>query len=444
MKVSSVETPLRVGFSVANLFSPAKCDETRPGCLNCATVARACSYRDNTGGNDALSRASSSGTEKLRIEEEGSKHSSCSPSTLPSATPLPYHVHPARHTPSGPPPPTTAVPLQGKPYGTEADFRSLPPYPPLHPAEPEGDGAHVNMVHMELFHHFQTSTYGFFLPEQPVSRLVRELAVRHAVTSPFLMHQILAFAARHRGSEAGEGHGHGRGRFYRRLAAELQTQAISLFGRVDLQGATTAVHVSIFLFSSFLGIHDLCDALSLRPAGGFPEFMERYLAYVHLHRGVHKVIVGSWDNLRESELRPVLDAGEEMWWATGTGHECDDIRTRIQAAEGLSAEHKEACCQSIRHLQWVFAARPRIETRMNALLAWVPMLQEGFVQLLEARRSEALCVLAYYFLLLHFCRDVWFVCDSGAYLLRLLDEYLGPEWNGWMVRPKELLEEAGG
>lgn len=442
MKVRNVD-PLSIN-PVANCLSIGKCDETRPKCLNCATVDRKCSYKDKGGGNDAASRASSSGPEKLRVEVEGSTHSSHSPSALPDPTPLSHQAPPAC-SPDGP---STASrgPSQGEPHRTQEHYQSRPfPYHPHRAPDLEQDEPHVNMVHMDLLHHFLTSTYGFVNPEQPISGLVKEVAVRHAVSSPFLMHQLLAFSARHRSSlsrRAADDEGRSE-RFFRHLAARLQTRAISLFGTVDLNSVTPAERVSIFLFSSFLGFQDLCDALSLR-AGRFDEFMERYLAYAHLHRGMHKVITGSWEMLRESELRPVLDAGKEMFRASGTGHECDDLRQRIDAAEGLGDGDKEACRNAIRHLQWVFDARPEIRSRLNVLLAWVPMVPDGFVRLLEAGRREALCVLGYYFVLLHFCKDVWFVCDSGEYLLRLLDEYLGPEWEGWMEKPKALLEEPWG
>jgi hypothetical protein len=294
------------------------------------------------------------------------------------------------------------------------------------------------MVHMELFHHFISSSYGFVEPEQLTSRLVKEIAVKHAVTSPFLMHQLLAFAARHRSSVCAD-----RAAYFGHLATQLQTKALSLFATVDLDAVTPTERVSIFLFSSFLGFQDLCDALSLRPQT-FGEFMERYLQYVHLHRGVHKVIRGSWEMLRESELRPVLDAGEIMFRASGTGSECDDLKARIAGAVGLSEEDKEACLTAVRYLQWVFDARPVVKTRVNVLLAWVPMYPDRFMQLLERGSREALCVLAYYFVLLHHCTDVWFVYESGEYLFGLLDEYLGPEWGGWLATPKELLKNHWG
>lgn len=300
------------------------------------------------------------------------------------------------------------------------------------------DESHVNMIHMELFHHFLTSSYGFIDREQPISRLVKEVAVRHAVSSPFLMHQLLAFAARYRSSVSPD-----REVFFRHLAMQLQTRAISLFARVDLNTITPSERVAIFLFSSFLGFQDLCDTLSLRPET-FEVFMDRYLEYVHLHRGVHKVIEGSWQMLLDSELRPVLDSGGEMYVACGKGHECDDLLERIGAADDLSDESKEACRSAIRHLQWVFDSKPDYELRVNVLLAWAAMFPEEFLQLLEAGRKEALCVLGYYFVLLHFCKDVWFVHNSGEVLLRLLIDYLGPEWADWMRRPKELSEGSLG
>lgn len=296
------------------------------------------------------------------------------------------------------------------------------------------------MVHMELFYHFLASPYGFVGPEKSALRLAKEIAVQHAVTTPFLMHQLLALSARQRSSVDPD-----RAPFFRHLATQLQTHAISLFGRVDLNAElTTAERVPIFLFSSLLGFQDLCDTLSLRPLASFEAFMARYLSYVRLHRGVHKVIQGFWPVLRDSELKAVLDAGEEMYKASGIGHECDDICARIGAADTLSDADKEACRSAIRHLQVVFDSKPDATPRANVLLAWAPMFPDGFLQLLEAGRKEALCVLGYYFVLLHFCRDVWFVYDSGESLLGLLVDYLGPEWADWMERPKELLRLGPG
>lgn len=305
-----------------------------------------------------------------------------------------------------------------------------------HPYPPD-EGPCVNMVHMDLFHHFITSAYGFVAPEQTISRLIKDIAVKHAITAPFLMHQLLAFSARHRSSVSPAPED---AAFFRHVAVQLQTHAIGLFGRVDMGTVSLSDRVSIFLFSSFLGIQDLCEALSLREER-FEVFLARYLGYIHLHRGVHKVIKGSLELLKTSELKPVLDAGGQMAEALGMGEECDDLSGRIEGAEGLSEEEKDACRVSIRHLQVVFDSKPDIKSRVTVLLAWAVMSRGGFVKMLEAGREEALCVLGYYFVLLHFCKNAWFVAGSGEFLLGTLETYLGPEWEGWMRRPRELLKK---
>ena len=54
-----------------------------------------------------------------------------------------------------------------------------------------------------------------------------------------------------------------------------------------------------------------------------------------------------------------------------------------------------------------------------------------------ARRPEALAVLVYYALLLHYGRSLWQVGDAGAYMLRVIAEHLGPEWDAWLEYPRE-------
>lgn len=252
------------------------------------------------------------------------------------------------------------------------------------------------------------------------------------------MHQMLAVSARHKSclvsspSEAA---------YFRDLASSLQTRAVALFNRLDLESVTPADRVAIFMFSSTLGFSELCDVLSARERV-FGNFLERYRGYVRLHRGVHMVIKGSWELLLESELRPVLDNGAIMFHAVGTGSDCDDIKERIEKSVELSEEEKEGCRAAVRYLQCVFDARPRYQDKVNVILAWAVMVPEGFVQLLDAGRGEALCVLAYYFVLLGFCGDIWFLGDNDGFLLRSLNEHLGSRWAAWLARPNEMLRES--
>lgn len=64
--------------------------------------------------------------------------------------------------------------------------------------------------------------------------------------------------------------------------------------------------------------------------------------------------------------------------------------------------------------------------------------------MMEARRPEALAVLAYYALLLHYGRDMWQVGDVGRYLIGIIGEGIGKEWWEWVEGPwREIMGVEG-
>lgn len=59
------------------------------------------------------------------------------------------------------------------------------------------------------------------------------------------------------------------------------------------------------MFASFLGIHSLAEAVmtSKLDADGF---LDRFVAYLNLHRGVQTVTSQAWALLLQSNISPVL------------------------------------------------------------------------------------------------------------------------------------------
>jgi len=297
----------------------------------------------------------------------------------------------------------------------------------------------VNMVHIELFHHFMTNNMSGYEDHHPeMGDLVKTASVRHALREPYLMYQALALAARHlcfvRPDNAA---------FYQSQAIHLQTRAIAIFNSLDVGylQRTTANLVSVFLFSCLLGFQSLCDVLSHRDHD-FPTALARFLSYLRLHRGVNRILEGHGHELNESEVAPIFELSRDYYTVGGSGHECDDIRRRILLVPDLSNEALEATLKAIDLLQYVIDAEPQAATRAHVLLPWTVMIAPEFVELLEAGRPEALAVLGYYFLALHHCRDVWMFCGSGHFLLTSLSTYLGPKWGDWIATPCRLLRES--
>ncbi|KAK0628952.1 hypothetical protein B0T17DRAFT_488944 [Bombardia bombarda] len=359
-----------------------KCDETRPQCINCVTAERACPYpASTTSPASAASASSKSGSPQM-------PRAGCSPGPVPG------------------------------------------PAPGLHLLDDDDDddnGPPVNLLHMELLYHYLTDTFASY---SPMSDTLQQIIMRHALREPYLMYQVLAVSARHlsvlRPQQAD---------YYHDQAIELQTRALSLFNAIDLASLTS--RVPVFVFSSTLGFHALYDMLSHRD-DTFASALARFTGYLRLHRGVYHVMDGHGDEIAQSELKPIIELGKQWYVMAGEGHECDDLRARIEAR----TEELEAARRAISLLQCVFDGKPTPAARIHVLLAWTTMIPRPFVAMLEAGRPEAMAVLAYYFLALHLCREVWIIGDSGRFLLESVAAYLGPEWAPWMERPCQMLQEV--
>lgn len=368
---------------IRNLHS--QCDETRPRCLNCTTVERACSFPATA--------------------TTGTSPSAPSRASTPSV--------------SGPPEPAAAP--DGLPDNP------VTPFLPTDDSTPD-----VDMVHMELMYHFLN---GHDVIQPLAMDGFREIIMTQALQAPYLMHQILALSARHLSHQRPHQEA-----FYHNIAIHLQTKALGLFRSLpnDHFDVSVAHRVQGFLFPGMLGFHVLCDFLSHR-SGDFPSMLARFVGCLHLHRGVYQIMEGqSWEELGHTTLAPLLQAGERWFMSTGEGHECDDIRARIEAA-GLSVDQLEGARKAIDLIQSSLDGRPTPASKTHIVMGWGVMVPSAFVAMIEAARPEALVILAYYFVTLHHCRDVWVVGDAGEFFFSAAADFLGPEWADWLERPRQLL-----
>lgn len=367
-----------------------QCDETHPQCINCTTAERDCQYLIPWNEPPKPPSDYSAGSQ---ISSPGS---TSNPTSVPAAFPEVHHI----------------------------------PVDEPHLA--------VDMVHMELLYHYVSDNGGIYpLLDDCLKHIIMATALRE----PYLMHSVLALSAHHlsviRPSQQP---------FYHNLAIQLQTRALSLFNSIDVSffGDSTEKRIPVFIFSCVLGFHALCDFLSHRD-GSFEAALARYQTYLRLHRGMHIVMAGHWDELRNTELSVIFD---ELWprrfRVRLEGQELDDIRRRIESS-GLDPDELVATQKAIDLVQAVLEAQPGPKHRAYVLGSWAALISQPFVEMLEKGRPEALAVLAYYFLALHYCRDVWMVGGAGEFLLTLLVNYFrGGEWEAWVEPPHRMLNDSLG
>ncbi|KAG8352786.1 hypothetical protein FVEN_g9134 [Fusarium venenatum] len=362
-----------------------KCDEGRPACLLCTMTSRDCSFTSE----EATSSASDlSSRESL----------------------FPSQSHPATSTTSATPPNN---------HGTPFDKA-------------------VNMEHMTLFVHLVTNKDLFSLGDNVDDYQSNfDVCIKESVKAPYLLHQLLAFSARHLAAIHTDRTSH-----YLDQAVSLQTKAISLFNETRRE-VDSSNCVAILLFSVTLGHHLLADALAYRGPDGLDGFLAHYIQCVDLNRGIYNVVVSAWPLLASSELEPILSWSKNESAKKPRGTECLPIVKLITDSPSLTKEEKQVCRVAIDYLQLGFdAMTSQVErTRSRMIFQWTMLASPDFTILLSARKPEALILLSYYALLLHHARELWQVGDTGTYLMNLIVDYLPPKWHFWLEYPRRMLVE---
>jgi hypothetical protein len=361
-----------------------RCDETRPSCTNCVTNGRRCSYLDS------VVRLASSLNPIVTLPSPASSITTCvSPKYVPNAL---------------------------IPHG--------------------GFGERYSLLHLELLRDYDD--LGMMLGcLEPRVQLTLQHAVKEAMTTPYLMDELLACSAAYKSTLPGD-----RQAVYRTESTRLQTRAISEFNAVqpELMGQN---YMAIFAFSSFLGHHSLFDTFSCR--GGITEVLDRFVQCLRLHHGVRTIAGNSWSKIHQMHphLLPKQDApriplsGEQE-------DECGRLKELIRGSS-LANSSKEECVADVDLLQSMFESqRCAIEKqgsrRFLVVQEWLVRVSVDFTDLVNQRRPEALVILAYYAVLLHRAKAYWVVGDSGSYLIRTITTHLGPYWAEWLRWPNKILD----
>ncbi|PKS06252.1 hypothetical protein jhhlp_006998 [Lomentospora prolificans] len=362
-----------------------KCDENRPACANCTITERTCRYPEKA----------ASGS-----------NASTPPPSQPLADPVPVSI-----------PDLVPELLNSNQAQTLPDHGQEPP---------------VNLNHMELLIQFNLSLAVPEMDDELCEKGTR-VALNAAADAPYLLHEVLAFSARHlavlRPEMAQE---------YLAQSVRLQNAAISYFnvGQAQVDESNC---VPMILFSSILGRHLLIDALATRTPD-FSHFLDRYTQSSHIRRGLRAVASGSWPFLLKTNLSVFLSWGSRYMDIEGCGEECDPLR-RLIAQSSLDQEVIGVCVKTIDALQYGFDElrnMPEDNLSGQTIYTWSIKSPKEFIDLLERRVPEAIVILAYYAVLLHRSRTMWQVGDSGAYIVESIVHYLGPDWAEWLAWPQSM------
>ncbi|RDW84016.1 uncharacterized protein DSM5745_04342 [Aspergillus mulundensis] len=264
------------------------------------------------------------------------------------------------------------------------------------------------------------------------------------LAAPFLMNEILGFAALHLSIVRPL-----QQTFYRHHAAELQTHALTEFNSNSANLALSAeTCLPMFLFSSILALHMLSEKLLFR-MGGFDAFLDGFVQSLRLHRGVRAVTNRSWPLLLNSPLKTLLEAEGTALTRdpAGSGDECAILIELLDSSDSVDMSVRNTYRETIGHLQSAFDGSRQHPSRFSAvgpIISWPVVIPPGYIDLLEERKPQALIILAYFGALLHLHREMWTFGDSGAYIVDSVKDYIGPSWEIWLHWPSAFVRPSNG
>ena len=111
----------------------------------------------------------------------------------------------------------------------------------------------VNFQHLELLHHFVTSTCLTFTDDQAILDVWKGPVIRIGLAFPFLMHEVLAISALHLAYCKPE-----HAPRYYTISTELQSQALKSFNSSHLVIDASSC-AAVLMFTPLLALHVLAD-----------------------------------------------------------------------------------------------------------------------------------------------------------------------------------------
>ncbi|KAJ4983901.1 feruloyl esterase b precursor [Stagonosporopsis vannaccii] len=391
-----------------------KCDEGRPACINCTTTDRQCVY--------VLPKPrrvqSGSATPTMDVE-----------ANVTTNSPASMFLHP--------------ISAANTVISTPSSFAASPVFTPA--SLLQSDTSHsINLRHLELLSNFICEVASSLDTDYSIDTGLLRGMMPAVLSKPFLLLEVLALSALHLSRTRSE-----HADDYFAEATSLQIEALTLFD--DQLGSITSNNCeAVLMFASFLGVHSLGEAVmtSENDAGGF---LDRFVTYLNLHRGVRTIVSQSWQMLLRSKIAPALHNASDRLKLAESQHQEQAVfveteLNRLLDHGDMNEESNTACRDAVARLKMIYQADylddQIVGSQRHAaglIWAWPILLSGVYTDLLQKRQPEALIILCYFSVLLHRRRSLWFVDSAGRLLIEAVTKSLGSYWRHWLDWPNDMM-----
>jgi hypothetical protein len=275
----------------------------------------------------------------------------------------------------------------------------------------------------------------------------KDVAPKHAITHPFLMHEILAFAALHKAYKQPDQ----RQEYY---SFGIHHQDLAIRGiREKLHDVTPHEAAAIVATSTLLTLSVFAStgfeaqyASTATPQGAIDGILNCF----NLMQGMGNVLALQQTAIRESWIAPML---QDPLQATPSQpllqellQHIPDLVTFVQGKRELPESERKLYLDTIAHFEPVLkmALPPRVDNReLRFLFFWPLHLDPAYLNFVRQRHSGALVVLMYYTTILFATEPrYWFMDGWGQRLMTTCYDAVDQSWMPAIQWPLSFLNQV--
>ncbi|KAJ5691085.1 hypothetical protein N7488_011820 [Penicillium malachiteum] len=356
-----------------------KCDEQRPICGNCSSRNETCAYPGSgpfffTGSQGRRSRKKASSEDRQSNSESPSFH----------------------------------------------DFNQLGHSPTTASYAPT-----LDMKQLELVLQWINETHKLPARNEETRKVLEKIVLQEALTTPFLMHGILAISALHLSHLRRDD----RHEMWLDIAIAHKNTALAMFSE-QLQNIGQSNAKAMMIFAGLAFAFSMATALNLDTTEDGPG-LNSLTNVFQLARGVQTIVNEAGSSLKESEFAPLFDiTPPDVSIPARVIAALDQLdQLQAQCSEADPSIDSAAYAHAIQRMRRLVAFTFDSPMSMTMAGGWAISCPPAFLDDLNSRRPLALVVLAHYCVFLHMGRGNWSIGSWGYKVFSEITQELEPHWH---------------
>lgn len=300
-------------------------------------------------------------------------------------------------------------------------------------------------LNLELLHHFTISTAPTLSHDSQIRELWRVVVPQMSFATDYVLDGILALAALHVAR-------YNKSRRASLLPYAIERHSQSLSRAFPLVPSITPQNSApLFIFGMLTLYFNLA-----RPIEDDPEQVGNSVIpeWLYLLHGIDTVTMAEGSAVRESPVSLIFRTtwGSLEYWLTHTPEKyesLEDLQERIQEETVDDLEKRTILCDSIsalsRSYSFLYGQKFPDPDQLRGFWQWLFEIKEPYLNLVKSGDNAALCVLAFYAVLLKDLEKYWWMEGRAVNLLRSIYMMLDGGhrlWIRWAIEQVGWIPEA--